>query len=324
MQKEETHLRYLLEWAQEDPFLKVNNKRPTLPEYLKINRLDGKEDRLSDGYIKRILATARRFFMWLSDEVPGYRSIKKSWINKLKTKRMSSIPRYSEAVSFDEILAIAHAPAVNTAERRIKASAVILFLSGMRIGAFVSMPLCAVDIDNYTVYQHPNLGVRTKNRKHETTFLIEIPELIKVIKDWDIEVRKVLGNDGFWFAPLSPKTGEIDPTNKDCPLSRSSLFVRQLKNYCDKYGLKYHSSHKFRHGHIHYLSERAQSIKEYKSIAQNTMHSSMKITDEYYTVMDEDNRKDSINKLSRLDDKQKENVNIYELIQEVIKNKNEG
>jgi len=48
-------------------------------------------------------------------------------------------------------------------------------------------------------------------------------------------------------------------------------------------GLTYHSPHKFRHGHIHYGSARAKTIEDYKAVNMNVMHSSMKITDEFYS-----------------------------------------
>ena len=50
------------------------------------------------------------------------------------------------------------------------------------------------------------MGVRTKNKKHATTFLLPIPELLEVVKDWDREVRKV-NPEGLWFAPFSPRQG---------------------------------------------------------------------------------------------------------------------
>ena len=91
------------------------------------------------------------------------------------------------------------------AERRIRAAACFWFLSGIRIGAFVTLPLSAVDLDNLTVKQWPKLGVKTKFSKHATTFLSGIPKLLEVARAWDKEVRSICGNTGLWFAlSLSP------------------------------------------------------------------------------------------------------------------------
>lgn len=187
----------------------------------------------------------------------------------------------------EEIKAIAKAPASSTVERRIRAAAVLLFLSGMRVGALVSLPIQAVDIENRRIIQDPRLGVRTKNRKYGITALLDIPELLEVVKDWDKKVRSELSPDGFWFAPLSPDTGEIDQTCFEIGEHRETLARKNLHTWLDKVGLTYHSPHKFRHGHVHFAMARAKTIEDYKAISLNVMHSSMEITDQFYSVLND-------------------------------------
>src|SRR3990172_10669158 len=175
---EEKSIRYLIEWAGNNSFKRAPFIRPTLPEFLVTYRLEGSDEPFSPGYIKKKIAAARRFFLWLVDNNVGYSSIKRNWISTLKVKRLTDVPRTKEAVSLEEILQISSAPVVNTKERRIRAAAVMLYLSGMRIGAFVTLPILAVDIVNRTINQFPSLGVRTKNSKHGTTFLLDIPEFL--------------------------------------------------------------------------------------------------------------------------------------------------
>jgi hypothetical protein len=55
--------------------------------------------------------------------------------------------------------------------------------------------------------------VHTKFGKHATTYLLNIPDLLKVVNEWDQEVRSILPEDGLWFALGLPETGEIDPFN---------------------------------------------------------------------------------------------------------------
>jgi integrase len=285
---EQTQMRFILEWAGERSFQKAPAIRPTLPEYMLSARLDGKGGRLSAGYVKRVLATARRFFLWLSNNNPGFKVIKASWINTLKVKRLSDIPKTTEAISLDEVLAIAKAPVSSTVERRIRAGAVMLFLSGMRIGAFVSLPIKAVDLKNRTIYQYPSYGVRTKNGKYGVTTLLDIAELLEVVQAWDQEVRTLLPEDGFWFAPLSPETGEIEPGITEIGRYRVCLARKNLRAWLAKVGLPYHSPHKFRHGHVHYGLAHAQTIEDYKAVSLNVMHSSMEITDQFYSVLNDD------------------------------------
>lgn len=298
--KEETHLRFVLTWAAERPFIKAPSIRPTFPEYMLSARLDGATGHLSAGYIKKVLADARRFFTWLAANQSGYKNIKQAWINTLKAKRLSEVPKTKEAVTLDEVFAIAKAPVSSTVERRIQAAAVLLFLSGMRIGALISLPIQAIDIENRKILQYPSLGVRTKNRKYGVTALLDIPELLEVVKDWDKEVRSHLPIEGFWFAPLSPDTGEIDTTCFVIGEHRETLARKNLQAWLSKVGLPYHSPHKFRHGHVHYAMAQAKTIEDYKAISLNVMHSSMEITDQFYSVLNDNQVHERISMIGKV------------------------
>jgi site-specific recombinase XerD len=295
--KEQTHVRYFLEWAQDKSFVYASQLRPTLPQYLLTNRLDGDEARLSAVYIKKILATARLFFTWLSDNETGYRHIKQSWVKTLKVKRLTDVPKNKEIVTLEEILEIASRPVSTLFDRRTRAALVFLYLSGMRVGAFVSMPIQAVNISNRIVKQFPSLGVRTKNSKHATTYLLKIPELLSVVQQWDDEVRSLLPRNGFWFAPFSFRTGDIDPSVTEIGYHRVNLARRNFQEWLSKQGLPYHSPHKFKHGHIHYGLLRSKNVADYKAVSQNALHSSMQITDEVYSFLQGDeiqNRLDAL------------------------------
>lgn len=58
---------------------------------------------------------------------------------------------------------------------------------------------------------------------------------------------------------------------------------RNLKEWLDRVGLPYHSPHKFRLGHIHYGLNIAKDIGDFKAVSLNAMHSSMEITDQFYS-----------------------------------------
>jgi integrase len=305
MKKEQTHLRYVLEWSQECFFRQAITIRPTLPEYLLKVRLDGGEGQLSVVYLKKTLATARFFFSWLADNEPGFKAIKHSWIQSLKIKRISDVPKTREAVTLEEVQAIANSPANSITERRAKAASVFLFLSGMRIGAFVSLPLKAVDIQGRKVIQYPSLGVRTKNSKNGITYLLDIPELLRVVKEWDDEVRALLPPSGFWFALLSPETGELDLNISSVGEHRSNLARRNIKEFLENSKLPYHSPHKFRHGHIQFGAAHAKTVADFKAVSMNVMHASMEITDEFYSNLNDgeiENRISSISKQGQLEE----------------------
>lgn len=172
-------------------------------------------------------------------------------------------------------------------EERIRAAAIFLYLSGMRIGAFVSLPLKAVDIRNRRVIQDPSLGVRTKNSKYGVTFLLNIPELLSVVKNWDDKVRSILDDEGYWFAPFSPETCDFDVTVQEIGLHRETLARKNLYAWLTKSGLQYHSPHKFRHGHIQYGLSRSKNHADYKAVSLNVMHSNIQITDQFYSNIPE-------------------------------------
>ncbi len=278
------------------------SRKPTFTEYLLSVRLDGGEGQLSAVYFKKILATARYFFSWLSDNEPGFRSIKYSWIQTIKLKRLSDVPKTREAVTLEEVKAIAASPARTISERRARAAAIFLFLSGMRIGAFVSLPLQAVDIPERKVIQYPSLGVRTKNSKHGITYLLDIPELLGIVKEWDDEVRSVLPPTGFWFALLSPETGQIDVNGTSVGENRSTLARRSIKEFFDNVDLPYHSPHKFRHGHIQYGAAHSKTVADFKAVSMNVMHASMEITDEFYTNLNDGELEKRISSLNKQGD----------------------
>jgi integrase len=296
--KEDTYTRYLLTWAGNIPFIKAPSIRPTLPEYLKTSRLDGESKPLSPGYINKILATARRFFLWLEDNQSGYKGIKRSWVNTIKIKRQFTAPRILDAVSLSEIIEISKAPVKNLVEERIRATAVFLFLSGMRVGAFVSLPLKAVNFSTLSIIQYPSLGVRTKNGKYAITYLLNIPELLEVVIAWDNKIRTLLSEDGYWFAPLSPDTCEIDPLCNKIGEHRETIARKNLTAWLNRVGLKYHSPHKFRHGHIQYGLGQSKSQADFKAVSLNVMHENIQITDQVYSNIPDSERQSRIQSFS--------------------------
>lgn len=317
MRIQEIHIRYLLEWAQDVSFRYAPTIRPSYPQFLLKKRPDGEQGHLSAVYIKKALATARMFFSWLADNERGYKQIKLGWIKTLKVKRLSDTPKNKEYVTFEEILTIASRPARSVLERRTRAALVFLFLSGMRIGAFVSLPIQAVDIPNLCVYQYPALGVRTKNGKAAKTFLLDIPELLKIVREWDEEVRAILPPSGFWFAPLSPDTGLIDPTVVQVGEHRHAIARRNFKSWTKQENLLYHSPHKFRHGHVHYGLERSENIADFKAVSMNAMHANMEITDTFYSVLRDEEVKNRIGNLNKKD-KQHGNEDVIKILEDLL------
>jgi integrase len=299
MHLEENWLRHLIEWAGETGFSQAPMIRPTFPEYILSARLDGKGKQLSPAYTKKVVRASFRFFSWIKTHQRGYKNITAGWIDTLQPPRMTIEHKDHEAVTLEEIRAIATAPVYTLRDRRIRAAAVFWFLSGIRIGAFVSLPLAAVDLDNLAVNQWPKLGVRTKFKKHATTYLLDIPDLLQVVRDWDRVVRQVCGNDGLWFAPFSPETGEIIPGANQVGDQRHTRARKDLKDWLNKVGLAYHSPHKFRHGNAVFSLKNAKDVAALKAVSQNLMHSNLSITDGVYGILSDNDVKGKIMRLNK-------------------------
>lgn len=179
----------------------------------------------------------------------------------------------------------ARAPVFTMRDKRIRAAAVFWFLSGIRVGAFVTLPLAAVDIENLKIKQWPKLGVRTKFSKHMTTDILNIPDLFEVVREWDIEVRAALPDRGLWFAPCLPETGKIDPSITHVGEYRYQRLAKDLRDLVLRVGLSYHSPHKFRHGFAVLALKNAKDIQALKAVSQTLMHSNLSITDGVYGIL---------------------------------------
>lgn len=283
---EETWLRYLLEWAANRPFADGPKIRPTLQEFVLNSRMDGEEGQLSPIYIKKVIGVGKRFFEWLMKHRRAYSGkITAAWLDTLKPPRLENEVKEHEAVTLDEIKAIAAAPVTTLRDKRTRAAAVFWFLSGIRIGAFVTLPIKAINISKRTVMQWPSLGVHTKFTKKATTYLLDIPELIAIIEEWDCLVREKLPEDAYWFAALSPETGDFDATINEVGNHRSSRATKDLKDWLSRVDLPYHSPHKFRHGHAVYGLQQSKDVADLKAVSQNLMHSNISITDGVYGIL---------------------------------------
>ncbi|MCD4671330.1 MAG: hypothetical protein K8R77_01590 [Anaerolineaceae bacterium] len=214
--------------------------------------------------------------------------IKTSWLNRhfTFTTRENNQARkdayiFSEALqeseiwfTIDEIQKIARTPVIRLIDERTRAACVFLLLSGMRIGAFLTLPLQAVDMDKLLIRQWTSLGVHTKLGKNATTTIVnlrEYPQLIEVVRSWDAKVRAVSPSEGYWFPNIHPLTGELDPAAMKGKY-RASGFGKDLHTFlATKVDMHYKSAHKFRHGHIRLLRDRVERFDDIEAIAHNCM-----------------------------------------------------
>ena len=304
-------LKHYLIWADEQSFRRPQKISPHFLKYLETARINPENDApLSESYRRKIREYGKVFFEWLKT-YKKMKTIDPRWIETLSIRKTNRSPnpddrvRSEDVVSYDEIMDFVSGPTSSIADLRTKASGAFLFLGGLRVTAFVTLPILAIDINNLSVKQWPELGVRTKNNKKATTFLFDIPELLIVVKEWDTLVRKKLPSTAPWYAPLSPKTGQIDPSNIGFNGNRGDTLRSSLERWAQKNDIPYHHPHKFRHGHAVYGLKLADDMADYKAVSQNLMHESIMTTDRIYSILVDANVKSRITSLGKFHRTQK-------------------
>lgn len=299
------YLRHLLLWAWDIPFAKASTIRPTLMAYLdQVSSPSGKPLALETR--KKIIELARRFFEWVKmNHSAEFKSLSPGWIQKLKFLRKHASHTEAEPlfVSVDEAISLATMQAIDSdlAHWRDRAMAARLILTGERANAAVTSPILAIDFNSLTLKQWPELGVKTKNGKRATTFLLPIPKLIEVARSWDEYVRKHLPPTAPWYAPIDNQWGEQKLSEAGPGKNRSVGLNKRLRILFKKAGLPYKSAHKFRHGHAAYGLLHCQTMADYKAISLNLMHESLEITDRIYVHLRLDDIRNRISKLADQD-----------------------
>jgi len=277
-------LRHLLEWADEKPFDKAKTIEPSFPVYLSSKRDENGQTFANSGGEKNLQIT-RQFFTFARSEFSSrYKNISLSWIKTIiPSKRNSAQSRLRDHKHYtlESVLKIASIPAQTLETKRDIAAVAFLFLSGLRIGAFTSLPIECVNIAENEVLQLPEKGVRTKNRKAAITYLLQIPELKALVIEWDSIIKAQLSPHDLWY-PVLERGRDAFVKGARAHEARGVDFTRRLKILCEMAGVPFMSPHKLRHGHVVYSLKNANDLQDLKAISQNVMHSSIQITDSIY------------------------------------------
>lgn len=283
------HLRHLLIWADERPWLATPEIRPTFPVYLKSLNAANDQRSLAAVTQEKVLKVSRRFFRWLRETHPReFSKLSPTWIDTLRLAPGTPAGiREHEYVSEEEIKRLSQVPVPpgDLALLRDRAAAVMLFLSGARAGAFTSLPIQAVDIRGRAIRQWPELGVRTKFGKRATTYLLEIPELLNVVAEWDALVQEKLPPTAAWYAPIESSWGEQEFSGQAPGKNRGEALYKRLKILFFQAGLPFKGPHRFRHGHAVFGLLHARDMADYKAVSSNLMHADITITDEIYAPL---------------------------------------
>lgn len=296
-----TYLKHLLLWADEATLHQVPIIRPTFSTYLKTARMDGKGKILARTTTQKIVQNTKRFFTWLLLTYPTeFCAFPRTWIHDLRPPTMPDASRERQFVTLDQVLElIALDSSSSLPLQRNQAAAAMLFLSGMRSGAFCSLPIEAVNLSEEAIKQWPALGVKTKNGKKATTYLLDIPELREVVEKWDAFVRAELPPSAAWYAPFANRWGVKTLSHKPPGVRRDRTLYKQIIKLFSVASIPYLSPHKFRHGYAVFSLQHARTMADYKATSTNLMHGHINITDEIYAPLAQDEVRRRVTNLTK-------------------------
>ena len=316
IERKEHRIRYLLLWLDDVALENAPSFRPVFPRWLH-------EQGLADVGERRTCLEVRTFLAWLRRRWPRrYQALTDAWIETIRPVRAPMrLHDDRQVVTLDMVRQLLAVPAGTLAIQREQAAAAMLFLSGMRARAFVTLPIRAVDMSTLTVLQYPELGVETKTKKAIKTALLPIDDLLDVVRAWDAFIRRELPPTALWWPVLKSHSGIIRLADAPPGMHRDNILRKRLIGLFRRAGLNPMSPHKFRHGHAVYALKRARTMADFKAISQNLGHASIGITDSIYAVLDDADVAGRIASLgdvgSGLDDDKK--ARLLQILEELLK-----
>lgn len=322
-------LKHLLIWADSTPFERAQTIKNTFPAYLLTARNDGKDKQLAPASLGKACTYARLFFQWARIEIPTrYRDISEAWIETIhprKSKGAQSIYKKRDIWELADVEKIAALKPQSLAEKRDQAAICFLYLSGMRITAFCTLPIDCVNIAKRRIEQLPEKGVMTKNRKAAVTSLLPIDSLLEIVREWDSLIRDNLPGSALWYPRLGWEGQAFDLAELDykTPTGRRAAMIEGMKRLCQEAGISYKSPHKLRHGHAVWGLKHSKTIEQMKAVSQNLMHKNLGITDSIYAMLSPDDVAASLSGLgqeaSQLPGQENPPDNLRDMMDEILR-----
>lgn len=235
------------------------------------------------------------FFLWLSGQ-PGYKSRIRAYdiqflkLDKAQSRLATSI-KEQRYPSLDYVKKLCSSIDVQTEiDQRDRALIAFHFLSAMRVGAILSLPLSCFDVEMLQVIQDPSAGVKTKFSKRIFTTLLRIDdELLDHILAWVDYLRKT---KCFSDAdPMFPKTKLEQKSKEDACFhgievepkfwSGEGPILSIFHSRTETAKLPYFSPHKFRHAAIAETRKYCRTEEQRKALSQNVGHDNIGTTFSY-------------------------------------------
>ncbi|EAQ03520.1 hypothetical protein OB2597_02832 [Pseudooceanicola batsensis HTCC2597] len=244
---------------------------------------------LSKSTTSAIMATMREFTIWLSQQ-DGFRSRIRApdadYFNL--SRRDEAEARASSRRPALSIKQAKHAldlmPSTTPREMRDKAVFAMLCLTGIRVGALISLRLRHVDLDEKSVTQNPREVATKFGKRIDTFFAKGFPEAEAALRAW----ITYLEDEAFYgpHDPLFPATAIATHASTgfvaegfDRRPWKSTEPVRKIVNTAFQVAkLDSFGPHAFRHMLARHAAKNCNSVAEIVATAQNLGHSDVLTT----------------------------------------------
>jgi site-specific recombinase XerD len=275
--REKSALTHLLKWADSRSLFRADELEPIYPRYLAWAGL-------GQASVARACIVAKNFFTWLRMTDKRHTAkLTELFFQTLRPAR-GAIAINHDAYTLDEIRHMAFVHGDSLTLLRARAAVALLFVSGMRVGAFVTLPHDCLLLNQREVRQWPERGVETKGDKRATTYMLYLPDLLGVVMKWDDVIKASFPFPGaLWYATLSTDGAQL--TQLTPGQHRTNRLREEIKRLCELAGVRYRNPHQIRHGHAAYAMTLCRDVADYKAVSLNMMHADLAITDRVYSEM---------------------------------------
>lgn len=322
------------DFTEDEDFNRFNSDRAiNFKNFLKQKKYRGKV--MAPNSYRTYLIHLRGFFTWLCTQ-PGYKSrIKIDSLEYLTVSKKESRLAVQKTIKnfpmLEYIKDIANS-VVTTTEIGLRNRALIsfTFLTGMRDGAIISLPIMSINEDELYVLQNPMYGVKTKFGKTIYSKIFKFdPDLIRYFLDWLKHLKKkgFSNNDPLFPRSKVKKEGnnlsfqeatEVEPVYWESTASMRKIF----KDQCELIKKEYHSPHKYRDAAIYYALKSARNGEEIKAVSQNFGHENVATTMTVYAQLTPEHQLDVLSQLNFQDEDTISEERLLELLRKILKGKN--
>lgn len=260
--------------------------------WLKVKKKADSEKEVSVSYRYDMLRYLKFFFNWLSKQ-KSYKKIDQTAIDYLNLPKaevkIATQPRKVDVPTLEEIKKVIETiQGSSEVEKRDRALISLIFLTGARISAVMTLPMKSFDKDKQTIDQNPAFGVKTKFSKRIITplFCYLYKEPLNYFLEWfDYldETKKFQPNDPIFPATKIDNgienisyynTGQVEPIFWKSSSSPRKIIEKRF----EEAGIKHYKPHAIRHSLIKRISKLPLTEEQKKAISQSMGHEDVRTT----------------------------------------------